>query len=129
MDSTTATEVAGLRLLKALVWVVYALASIAAIFLAFSFALHIADASTKSSFVTFVYQTAGLFAGPFVGMLKSTRLANGGIVSWSALFAIAAYAVAAWAVGGVLRAISHSIYRESHPAITQAKETGDAEAE
>jgi hypothetical protein len=112
--SANKVEVEGLKFMKVLVWIVYALASAAAIILAFAFFLLLLDASTKSSFVEFIYSWGKLFAQPFVGMLESTKLANGGVISWSALFAIAAYSVVAWIVGGALNAISRSIYHARH---------------
>jgi uncharacterized membrane protein len=125
--ATNTAEVAGLRLLKAFVRIIYAIAFVAAIVLAFAFALLLVDASTKSSFVAFIYDTAKLFAQPFIGMLKSTKLANGGVIDWAALFAIAAYSVLAWLIGMAVNAISHSIYRESHEATPRPPKSSDAE--
>ena len=111
--SNDGAGVTGLKILKGLVWFVYMLASAAMIIIAFAFFLLLFDASTKSSFVEFIYSWGMFFAGPFVGMIEPTKLANGGVVSWAALFAIAAYAVVAWIIGGILNAISSSIYKKS----------------
>jgi len=108
-------SVAGLRVLKALVWIVYALATAAIIVMAFAFFLRIFDASTAAPFTRFIYDWAATFAAPFAGMIEPTQLSNGGSVSWSALFAIAAYAVVAAIVGSILTSISRRIYHDTRP--------------
>ena len=113
--SKSGAGLTALKILKGLVWFVYMLASAAMIIIAFAFFLLLFDASTKSSFVEFIYNWGMFFAAPFVGMIEPTKLANGGVVSWAALFAIAAYAVVAWIIGGILNAISTSIYKKSRP--------------
>jgi len=113
MDVVNSTEVAGLRIFKALVWIVYAIATVASIILAFAFFLLLFDASTKAPFVTFIYDWSARFAYPFTGMIAATKLGAGHVLSWSLIFAIAAYMVIAWLVGMVLGSISTSIYRRS----------------
>jgi len=117
--SESSAGVGGLKFLKALVWVVYALATAAAIVLAFAFFLLMFGASTEAGFAEFIYTTAAKFAGPFVGMVEPTELTNGGIVSWSMLFAIVAYLVLAAIVGSILNSISRSIYAKSRPEPAQ----------
>ena len=108
--------VAGLKFLKALVWIVYAIATAACIILAFGFVLLMFGANTSAGFAEFIYSWSLRFAGPFVGMIEPTKLANGGVLSWSALVAVVAYAVLAALIGGVVNAISRSIYRKTRPA-------------
>ena len=111
-------QVGILKVLRAIVWIVYALAVAAVIVLAFAFFLLMFNASTNAPFVAFVYKTAARFSEPFVGMIKPTKLTNGGQISWSALFAIAAYAVLAWLFGIVIDSISRSIGRRSRARAT-----------
>jgi len=117
--SDNSAGVGGLKLLKALVWVVYAVATAASIVLAFAFFLLMFGASTEAGFAEFIYTAAARFAEPFVGMVEPTELSNGGIVSWSALFAIVAYLVLAAIVGSILNSISRSIYAKSRPEPVQ----------
>jgi uncharacterized protein YggT (Ycf19 family) len=120
MDANS-TEVAGLKVLKAIAWVVYAIAVFASIIIAFAFFLLFFNASTKAPFVQFVYDWGVVFSKPFAGMIEPSKVsATGGLISWSALFAIAAYLVAAWAIGFVLSAISRGIYRKSRPSAMPA---------
>ena len=58
--------VAGLKFLKALVWIVYAIATAACIILAFGFVLLMFDANTSAGFAEFIYSWSLKFAGPFV---------------------------------------------------------------
>ena len=106
--------VTGLKFLKALVWIVYALATAASIIIAFGFALLIFDANIEAGFSKFIYTWSVKFMGPFFGMIEPTQLQNGGEIAWSALVAVVAYAVLAALVGGILNAISSRIYRSTH---------------
>ncbi|NTU70874.1 MAG: hypothetical protein HGB10_03515 [Coriobacteriia bacterium] len=106
-------QVVGLKVFKAIVWVIYAIATFAEIVIAFTFFLLLFDASPKAGFVEFVYHWGAVFAQPFKGMIDPTKLSNGGVISWSALFAMAAYAVLAWLLGAGVNAVSRSIYRKS----------------
>jgi len=108
--SDSPTAVTGLKVLKAVVWIVYALATAAIIILAFAFVLLIFDADTSAGFGKFIADAGSFFATPFKGMIDPTELSNGGSISWSALVAIAAYAVLAAIVGAALNAISRRIY-------------------
>lgn len=111
--SDNSAQVTSLKILKAIVWVVYLLASAAVIVIAFAFFLLIFNASTQASFVAFIYEAGLRFSQPFLGMLEPTELSNGGEISWTALFAIAAYSVLAWLIGSVLDSISRGISRRS----------------
>lgn len=127
----SAAAVTGLKIFKALVWVVYAIATAAIIIIAFAFFLLMFNASTEAGFAEFIYNTGIRFADPFMGMIEPTELSGGGVISWSALIAIAAYAVLAWLVGSVLNAVSRRIYRDTHrqtigqKTITETRPTQD----
>jgi len=107
-------SVMGLKVLKAIAWLVYALASAAVIVMGFGFFLLAFDANRSAAFVDFIYTWGEYFARPFAGMIEPTELANGGILSWSTLFAIVAYSVVAWLVGGALNWLGGQIYRDTH---------------
>ena len=106
-----------LKFLKAIVWVVYAAATAAIIFIAFAFFMLIFDANRSAAFVEFVYSWGAWFSQPFAGMIEPTKLPSGGVVAWSALFAIAAYAVLAWIVGAILNSISARLYRDTQRTV------------
>ncbi len=116
MSADTA-ELGVLKILKAIVWIVYALASAAAIVIGFFFFLLMFDANKEAPFVAFIYEWGAWFIQPFAGMIDPTELESGGFISWSAVFAIAAYAIAATIIGGVLNSISASIYRKSREQV------------
>ena len=113
-------ELGVLKILKAIVWFVYSLASAAAIIIGFFFFLLMFDANPDAPFVAFIYEWGAWFIQPFAGMIEPTELPSGGSIAWSALFAIAAYAVLAWIVGWALDSISNRIWRDTHrPVVGQ----------
>ena len=97
-----------LTVLKAITWIVYALATAAIIILAFGFVLAMLGASSEAGFSAFIYEWSLRFIGPFEGMVAPTKT-GAGVISWNALIAVAAYAVLAWLVGMVLDSISRSL--------------------
>jgi hypothetical protein len=123
--------VTGLKILKAVVWIVYMLASAACIIIAFAFFLLMFNANTSAGFTQFIYTWGMKFSGPFVGIIQPTELESGGIIAWSALVAIAAYAVLAAIVGSILDSISRRLYRDTRrpvvgqSTVTVATPTGD----
>jgi hypothetical protein len=130
MGSSSAT-VTGLKILKALVWVVYALATAAIVIMAFAFFLLMFNASTEAGFAEFIYNAGSRFVQPFVGMIEPTELSGGGVLSWSVLIAIAAYAVLAWIIGALLNSLSRRIYKDTHgrvvgqTTVTETRPTQD----
>ena len=111
--------VAGLKIIKFFVWLVYALATAAIIVLSFGFVLLLFDANPANDFAAFIMRWGSTFAKPFIGLIEPTPLGNGGAVAWSLLFAIAVYAILAWLVGMALDSISRSIYRNRSTAPVQ----------
>ncbi len=84
------------RFLRFVAWIVYGLAVFAMVVLAFGFVLLMFNANQSVPFAKLIYDVSSTFMGPFSGLIKSTPLPNGGMLRWSALFAIAAYGVVAW---------------------------------
>ena len=101
------------RVLKAITWLVYAIATAAIIFLAFGFVLHALGANPAQSFAAFIFKWYDVFLGPFKGMVARTQLGGIAYLSWNALIGIAAYAILAWLVGVVLDWISRRIRVDS----------------
>jgi hypothetical protein len=119
--SDNAGMVGGLKVLKGIAWFVYMLTGAAIIILAFAFGLLIFNANASSGFVAFIYNWATFFAKPFAGMIPPVPLPNGGVLSWSAVFAMAAYAVIGWIFGAIMNSISARIYRDTkRPTVGQS---------
>jgi predicted secreted protein len=108
------TKVTGLKVVKFFVWLVYGLASAAIIVLAFAFFLLMFDANSGNAFAEFIAKWGEIFAKPFAGLITPSPLASGGVIAWSLLVAIAAYAILAWLVGMILDTVSSRIYRDTH---------------
>jgi uncharacterized protein YggT (Ycf19 family) len=111
VSGNTSGSSAALTVLRAITWLVYAFAVAAIIVLAFAFVLAMLGASSGAAFSDLIYDTAEIFMRPFAGMITPTELANGGIIVWAALIAVAAYAVLAAIIGSLLAYISRSLHR------------------
>ncbi len=118
-DSGHRAKRGALNVFKVITWIVYALAVAAIIVLAFAFVLLMFAAKPTAGFAEFVYRIAAEFMDLFKGMITPTKLDNGGVIAWSMLVAIAAYAVLAWLVGMALDAISRAIYKTKRPPAPQ----------
>lgn len=116
-----------LTVLRAITWLVYAFAMAAIVVLGFAFVLALFGASSGAAFSELIYDTAGIFMSPFVGMITPTELANGGTVVWAALIAVAAYAVAAAIIGSLLGYVSRKLHvsraEDAQAASTPAQPT------
>lgn len=113
----------GLRILlgvgKVVVAIMYVYCVAAIIFIAFGFFLLLFGASPDASFSNWIYSAASGFMEPFAGMFSDTELSGaGGAFSVAALFAIAAYAVAAWLVHMLYEWIRHQMWKAQHPSPT-----------
>jgi YggT family protein len=69
------------------------------------FALLLFGANTQSMFVQWVHQISGIFMAPF-NAIFGTQTVNGATFEWSALVAIAVYALIAWLIVALLRAVT-----------------------
>jgi uncharacterized protein YggT (Ycf19 family) len=102
-------ERGALGVFKFFTWIIYALAIAAIIVLAFAFVLLMFGAK-PTGFAETIYNLGNGFMNPFKGMITPTPI-GGGVLAWSILIAIAAYAVLAWILGMILAAISRAIYK------------------
>ena len=75
------------------------------ILLAVRFVLKLLGANAAAGFVAFIYSLSGVFMVPFDAILKTTK-ASGSVLEWSALAAIAVYALVAWGIVALIRAVS-----------------------
>jgi hypothetical protein len=69
------------------------------------FFLLLVGANTATGFVQWIHQTSGIFMAPFNAIL-GTQTIHGAIFEWSALVAIAVYAVIAWLIVALIRALT-----------------------
>jgi uncharacterized protein YggT (Ycf19 family) len=69
------------------------------------FLLELFAANTQSAFVQWVDQLSGIFMAPF-GAIFGTQAINGATFDWSALVAIAVYALAAWLIVALIRVVT-----------------------
>jgi len=108
-NSGRAVERGALGVFKFFTWIIYALAILAIIVLAFAFVLLMFGAK-PTGFAETIYTLGSDFMNPFKGMITPTPI-GGGVLAWSILIAIAAYGVLAWVLGMILTAISRAIYK------------------
>jgi hypothetical protein len=101
-----------LKVLKAVTWLVYMIASAAEIFIAFMFFLQLLGANAAQPFVAFIYRWGSLFARPFKGIFPPTVLTEKAFINWNAVVAFAAYAVLAWLVGMALGTVRRNLRKQ-----------------
>ncbi len=69
------------------------------------FVLMLLGANAEAGFVKMIYGVSGVFMAPFVAVFD-TQTADGAVFEWSALVAIAVYALFAWGLVALIRAVS-----------------------
>jgi len=74
-------------------------------FIAIRFLLVLFGANAEAGFVKFVYAVSDIFMAPFVAIF-STDSVSGATFEWSALVAIAVYALIAWALVALIGVVS-----------------------
>lgn len=75
------------------------------VFIGIRFVLMLLGANAEAGFVKMVYGVSGVFMAPFIAIF-STQKVEGAIFEWSALVAIAVYALVAWGLVALIRAVS-----------------------
>lgn len=75
------------------------------ILIAIRFMLVLLGANTEAGFVRLIYGISDIFMAPFVAVFGTDRV-SGATFEWSALVAIAVYAVTAWGIVALIRAVS-----------------------
>lgn len=92
------------------------------VILAMRFVLLLLGANAETAFVSFVYDLSSIFMAPFNAVFE-TQTAGGATIEWSALIAIAVYALLGWGAVNLIRAISPR--RGSH-TVERVEETDEA---
>ena len=88
--------------LSRVVWFVFGAIEI---LIALRFVLKLLGANAESGFVQFVYGVSGLFMAPFEAIFRTQHVA-GATFEWSALVAIAIYALIAWGLVKLIGVVS-----------------------
>jgi hypothetical protein len=70
------------------------------------------SANTEAGFVRLVQGVSGIFMAPF-NMILKTQTVSGATFEWSALIAIGVYALIAWGIVALIRAINPREHAET----------------
>ena len=82
------------------------------VLIAVRFVLMLLGASTAAGFVRMIYAVSGVFMAPFVAVFRTQRV-SGATFEWSALVAIAIYALVAWGLVALIGAVSPREHSET----------------
>lgn len=82
------------------------------VFIALRFVLTLFGANAEAGFVSFVYAVSDIFMAPF-NSIFSTQSVEGATFEWSALVAIAVYALIAWGLVSLIRALTPRRHSET----------------
>jgi len=75
------------------------------VLIAMRFVLQLLGANAETGFVSFIYDLSSIFMAPFNAVLTTTT-ASGATLEWSALVALAVYALIGWGLIKLIYAIS-----------------------
>jgi hypothetical protein len=79
--------------------------SVIEVFIGIRFVLMLLGANAEAGFVKMVYGVSGVFMAPFLTIFNTQKV-DGAVFEWSALVAIAVYALVAWGLTELIRAVS-----------------------
>jgi uncharacterized protein YggT (Ycf19 family) len=113
-----------LKIGRAVVWMIYALALVVVVILLLAFLLKLFGASTDASFTRWVYRSADSAMRPFRGIFPSTQLNDQSVFDPSLLFGAICYTVAAIAADALHHWLSGKLTRE-RAAIARARADAD----
>jgi hypothetical protein len=77
-------------------------------------------ANAEAGFVRFIYAASDVFMAPF-NAIFSTQAVEGATFEWSALVAIAVYALIAWGIVALVRAVSPRRHSETVERVEQVE--------
>lgn len=89
------------------------------------FVLMLLGANAEAAFVKMIYGVSGVFMAPFITIFN-TQEAGGAVFEWSALVAIAVYALVAWGLVALIRAVSP---REQSQTVERVESKDDSVAQ
>ena len=94
------------------------------VLIAIRFVLLLLGANPAAGFVSMVYGVSNIFMAPFAAILKTQQVATGTVFEWSALVAIAIYALAAWGIVALISAVSPRASAETVERVEQDDSAG-----
>jgi hypothetical protein len=89
------------------------------VFLGARFLLILLGANAETAFVRFVYGVSDVFIAPF-NAIFNTQEVSGATFEWSALVAIAVYALIAWGIVSLIRAVNPRRHVETVERVEKA---------
>jgi hypothetical protein len=104
--------------------VVYYVFGVIEVIIAARFVLMLFGANPNAGFVSFIYSLSGLFMAPFNTVFK-TQTAGGATFEWSALVAMAVYALIGW---GIVKLIYVVTPRRSSQTVERVEQSEDTTA-
>jgi hypothetical protein len=104
--------------------VVYYVFGVIEVLIATRFVLMLFGANPSAGFVSFIYGLSGLFMAPFNAVFK-TQTAGGATLEWSALVALAVYALIGW---GIVKLIYVITPRRSSQTVERVEQSEDTTA-
>ena len=104
------------------VWFVF---GVIEVLIAMRFVLELLGASVRAGFVQFIFAVSAIFMTPFVAIFASPRVASGSVIEWSALLAIAVYALIAWGLVALIHAVNP---RRSSDTVERVERDEDVKA-
>ena len=105
--------------------VVYFVFGLIEVLIAIRFVLLLLGANIAAGFVQMVYGASGIFMAPFIAIFKTQRVASGAVFEWSALVAIAVYALIAWGAVALVGVVSP---REQAQTVERTERDDDVRA-
>jgi len=93
------------------------------VLIAMRFVLLLLGANAATGFVSFIYDLSSIFMAPFNAVLETTTTTSGATFEWSALVALAVYALLGWGAVKLIYALSP---RRSSQTVERVEETDDA---
>lgn len=98
------------------VWYVF---GVIEVLIAIRFVLMLLGANGDAGFVKMIYGISGIFMAPFVAILTTQKVSGGAVFEWSALIAIATYALVAWGLASLIHAVGPREHSETVERVVQ----------
>lgn len=120
-DTNSDTTLLFIKGARALTYIVYGYALVAASFLSVGFFLLLFSANQSTPFVKFVYDTAAIFLTPFRGIFPVRSVSDTGYFSASALFAIIMYLLLALGMNALINYVTMKMVKYQNELDAEVK--------
>ncbi|MHB8051474.1 MAG: hypothetical protein ACYDHQ_09695 [Coriobacteriia bacterium] len=95
------------------------------VLIAIRFVLLLLGANAEAGFTKLIYGVSGVFMAPFATIFN-TQEAGGAVFEWSSLVAIAVYALVAWGLVALIRAVSPREHAETVERVVEEQDATSA---